>query len=73
MFTAFSSCLGHDRQPFARADDRLVALVYGMTADFRYNKQKSAGVWERAGVYSKQAYKVLESEGAVKVSVMNSL
>ena len=40
MFTAFSSCLGHDRQTFARADDRLVALVYGITAKFRYNEQK---------------------------------
>ena len=40
MFTAFSPCLGHDRQTFACADDRLVVLVYGMTADFRYNEQK---------------------------------
>ena len=40
MFTAFSPCLGHDRQTFVLADDRLVALVYGMTAEFRYNEQK---------------------------------
>ena len=40
MFTALSPCLGHDRQTFAHADDRLVAFVYGMTADFRYNEQK---------------------------------
>ena len=39
-FTAYSPCLGHDRQKIARIDDRLVALVYWMTADFRYNEQK---------------------------------
>ena len=36
MFTAFSPCLGHDKKKFARSDDRLVALVYGMTVDFRH-------------------------------------
>ena len=40
MFTDFFPCLGHDRQTFARADARLVALVYGTTADFRHNEQK---------------------------------
>ena len=40
MFTAFSPCLGHVRQTSAREDDRFVALVYGMTANFRYNEQK---------------------------------
>ena len=39
MFTAFSTCSGHDSQTFAHAYDRLVALVYGMTANFRYNEQ----------------------------------
>ena len=40
MFTAFSPCLGNDRQTFARAGDRLVVLVYGMTVYFMYNEQK---------------------------------
>ena len=40
MFTAFSPCLGYDRQTFAHSDDRLVLLVYGMTANFSYNEQK---------------------------------
>ena len=40
MFTDFSPWLVHDRQIFARADDRLFVLVYGMTANFRYNEHK---------------------------------
>ena len=34
---------------------------------------ESVSVWEVAGLYYKQAYKGLASEGAVKVYVMNSL
>ena len=64
MFTAFSPCLGHDRQTFARADDRLVALVYGMTVYFRYNEQKVLVFGRGQGYIPNRHTKVLQ----VKVS-----
>ena len=60
MFTAFSPGLGHDRQTFARADDRLVSLVYGMTADFRYNEQKVLVFGKDQGYITNRHTKVLQ-------------
>ena len=59
MFTAFSPCLGHDRRTFARADDRLVALVYGVTAEFRYNEQKVLVFGKEQGCIPNRHTKVL--------------
>ena len=60
MFTAFSQCLGHDRQKFARADYMLVSLVYGMTADFRYNEQKVLVFGKDQGCIPNRHTKVLQ-------------
>ena len=67
MFIAFSPCLGHYRKTFARLYDRLVALVYGMTADFRYNEQKVL-VFGKEQIYIPNRHtKVFARESAVKV------
>ena len=60
MFTAFSPFLGHDRQTFARADDRLVALMYGMNAEFRYNEQKVLVFGKEQGYIPNRHTKVLQ-------------
>ena len=60
MFTAFSPCLVHDRQIFARADNRLVALVYGMTSEFRYNEQKVLVFGKEQGYIPNRHIKVLQ-------------
>ena len=60
MFTAFSPCLGHDRQKFARVDDSIVALVYGMTADFRCNEQKVLVFEKEQGYNLNRHTKVLQ-------------
>ena len=60
MFIAFSPFLGHDRQTFAREEDRLVALVYGMTADFRYNEQKVLVLGKEQGYITNRHTKVLQ-------------
>ena len=60
MFTAFSPCLGNDSKTFERADDRLVALVYGMTAEFRYNEQKVLVFGKEQGYITNRHTKVLQ-------------
>ena len=60
MFTAFSPCLINDRQTFARAYDRLVALVYGMNADFKYNEQKVLVFGKDQGYTTNRYTKVLQ-------------
>ena len=59
MFTGFSPCLGHDSKKFVRAYDRLVALVYGMTTDFRYNEQKVIVFGKEQGYITNRHTKVL--------------
>ena len=60
MFTAFSPCLGHDRQKFARVDDSIVALVYGMTTELRYNEQKVLVFGKEQGYIPNRHTKVLQ-------------
>ena len=50
----------HDRQTFARADNRLVALVYGMTSEFRYNKQKVLVFGKEQGYIPNRHTKVVQ-------------
>ena len=60
MFTAFSPCLGHERQAFARVDDRLVALVYGMTAKSKYNEHNVIVFGKEQGYIPNRYTKVLQ-------------
>ena len=60
MFTAFSPCLGHERQTFAHADDRLVVLLYVMTAEFRYKEQKVLVFGKKQGYIPNRYTKVLQ-------------
>ena len=43
---------------FARSDDRLVALVYRMTADFRYNEQKVLVFGKEQSFYTPDCQKI---------------
>ena len=57
---SFLSMFGHDRQTFAYADERIVALVYGMTADIRYNEQKLLVFGKDQGYIPNRHTKVLQ-------------
>ena len=45
---------------FARADDRSFALVYGMTAEFRYNEEKVLVFGKEQGYIPNRHTKVLQ-------------
>ena len=50
---------GSLQKTFSRADGKLVALVYGMTADFRYNEQKVLVFGKEQGYIPNMHTKVL--------------